>query len=118
MADELFDTERLRRNWAPLPEELAPGPHPVLEGVGAAEDPLRQAHEVLERLERLAGLRFPTRRETLAPFFREARELLAAQLERPQVEPLLAAQATLDRLEELLEVFTLEQARGGQARGG
>jgi hypothetical protein len=136
MADDLFDIERLRKKWEPRQEEAAPVVHRALAQVGVARNPLREAREVLARMEALTVLRFPAQRVALGAFFREARELLEAHqrgLEaratqaapapaeqapagEPPPAPLVTLQATLDRLEELLEVFALELEPGTPSR--
>ncbi len=135
MADDLFDIERLRKKWEPRQEEAAPIVHRALAQVGAARNPLKEAREVLARMEALAVLRFPAQRTALGAFFREARELLEAHQRgldaratkaapapeeapagEPPPAPLVTLQATLDRLEELLEVFALELEPGTPSR--
>jgi hypothetical protein len=106
MSDKLFDIARLRKNWLLSAEETAPARE---EEECAPPEPLEQAREALAQLKQLAAQRFPTQRGTLDAFFRE----VDAHLEPPQPGPeaLLAAQATLEKLEELLEVFALGLAR-------
>lgn len=138
MSDDLFDIERLRKNWASLPEEEPVAELPgVLRRVGIAPpEPLQRARELLERMRQLAGHRFPDQRDTLEAFFHEAQALLEAYQrqgpiapvnpdtppqeappdEAPRAEPLVAVESTLDRLEELLEVFTLEPEFGQPPR--
>ncbi|XXF80702.1 hypothetical protein P2318_13390 [Myxococcaceae bacterium GXIMD 01537] len=119
MSDELFDIARLRKNWEPKHEEARPVVHRVIAKVAPAGNPLEDARAVLARLEALAHVRFPTQRRALDAFFGEARELLEAHrraVEAPPgqapaedapADPLVSLQVTLDKLEELLEVFTL-----------
>jgi hypothetical protein len=153
MAKELFDIERVRKNWVlphqeaeespppappeeirppeesraqeafgaleafrPLeearpPEEPRPSAGPAQVRRPASEDPLGDARALLKQLEERCVVRFPAQRDTLGVFFREAHEHLEAQqrgsTEEAEAAPLVAVQATLDRLEELLEVFSL-----------
>ena len=108
MSDDLLDIERLRKLWAPGPEDTAQVVHPVLARVEASANPLQEAHEVLERMRVLALTCFPEQRGPLESFFDEARGLLEAhQRGETQDKPLAALGVTLNRLEDLLEVFIL-----------
>jgi len=67
-----------------------------------------RTHEVLERMRVLALTCFPEQRGPLESFFDEARGLLEAhQRGETQDKPLAALGVTLNRLEDLLEVFIL-----------
>jgi hypothetical protein len=119
MSDDFFDIERLRKNWSLLPEETLPGLPAVLEleqEEVSTPEPLETALELLAKMEQLARLRFPAQRATLESFFRQANTLLEQQRRARTAQPLVEVQPTLDSLEELLEVFTLELALGAGSR--
>jgi hypothetical protein len=108
MADKLLDIERLRKLWERGPEEAAPAVHPVLAGVEAAGNPAQEAGEALERMRVLALACVPEQLDALESFFVEARGLLEAHRHgETQGKPLEALKVTLNRLEDLLEVFLL-----------
>jgi hypothetical protein len=111
---EPFDLERLRQAWNRTEPEGPPAPlHPRLDGVGPAVDPHREALSALDRAERLALERLPSRAAAVTSALSEARELLAAVKAAPEGEgaaPLAAYLAALDRFEDLLEAFRLADA--------
>lgn len=138
--DDTFDLERLRRNWSPTVTTSTATRPATLEQVVAVRDPLREARAQLDELERLVLPRFPGSALALTAFLRELREglrALEAPVEAavddegaPRAAPmspatsdaggaLRALEQTLDGLEELLEVFSLQRRTDSPGtRGG
>ena len=88
MSDDFFDIERLRRNWAPLPEETIPALPSALEKAGVAPpEPLETARALLADMERIARRRFPAQGDTLGAFFYLASTLLEQHRQGPVAPP-------------------------------
>jgi hypothetical protein len=83
MDDELFDLDKLRRRWAPLPEAVAPEPPAALRGVSPAPDPGMEGRMILARVEALAAQRLAKEELAVARIFLRQLEALVPALDLP-----------------------------------
>jgi hypothetical protein len=115
----LFDVARVRHNWD---RAAAPTAEPLparLSALAAPVDPLPEAQRLLDRVVQLSKTQFAAQQASLAPFLREAQELLTAMQPKPVAADGVASEApavdvaalrkrfsaTLDDLQDLFEVY-------------
>lgn len=109
MIGDLFDPKRLGRRWNAEPPRVEKVVHPKLAEVVVAPDRRADAKTMLADIRKAVQRDLPAQRELLAPFLKEAEDLLNELDGKAEgVDPKDAAERALEvlwRLEDLLEIY-------------